>query len=58
MLKIAYGEASFDNLRGDGSVYVDKTHFIPLMENHKKFFFIRPRRFGKSLWLSVLHVSY
>lgn len=58
MLKIAYGEASFDNLRSDGSVYIDKTHFIPLMENHKKFFFIRPRRFGKSLLISVLQAYY
>ncbi len=58
MLKIAYGEASFDNLISGGAVYVDKTHFIPLMENSKKFFFIRPRRFGKSLWISVLQAYY
>ncbi|MCB1191358.1 MAG: AAA family ATPase [Leptospiraceae bacterium] len=58
MLKIAYGEASFDNLRNRNDLYIDKTHFIPLMENHTKFFFIRPRRFGKSLWLSVLHAYY
>ncbi|MCP5497476.1 MAG: AAA family ATPase [Leptospiraceae bacterium] len=58
MLKIAYGEASFENLISDGSIYIDKTRFIPMMENHKKFFFIRPRRFGKSLWLSVLHAYY
>ncbi len=58
MLKIAYGEASFDNLRSGGAVYVDKTHYIPLLENHKKFFFIRPRRFGKSLWVSVLQAYY
>ncbi|MCB1189698.1 MAG: AAA family ATPase [Leptospiraceae bacterium] len=58
MLKIAYGEASFDNLRNRGDLYIDKTHFISLMENHTKFFFIRPRRFGKSLWLSVLHAYY
>ncbi|MCP5497475.1 MAG: AAA family ATPase [Leptospiraceae bacterium] len=58
MLKIAYGEASFENLRNRGDLYIDKTKFIPLMENHTKFFFIRPRRFGKSLWLSVLHAYY
>ncbi|MCB1191079.1 MAG: AAA family ATPase [Leptospiraceae bacterium] len=58
MLKIAYGEASFDNLRNRGDLYIDKTSFIPLLENHTKFFFIRPRRFGKSLWISVLHAYY
>ncbi|MCB1193927.1 MAG: AAA family ATPase, partial [Leptospiraceae bacterium] len=58
MLKIAYGEASFENLRNRGDVYIDKTQFIPLMEYHTKFFFIRPRRFGKSLWLSVLYAYY
>jgi hypothetical protein len=58
MLKIAYGEASFDNLRSGGATYIDKTHFIPLMEANKKFFFIRPRRFGKSLWISVLQAYY
>ncbi|MCB1156222.1 MAG: AAA family ATPase [Leptospiraceae bacterium] len=58
MLKIAYGEASFDNLRRDGSIYVDKTHFIPIVERNKKFFFIRPRRMGKSLWISVLQAYY
>ncbi|MCB1191852.1 MAG: AAA family ATPase [Leptospiraceae bacterium] len=57
MLQIAYGEANFENLRKDKSFFVDKTHFIPLVERIKKFFFIRPRRFGKSLWISVL-ISY
>ena len=58
MLRIAYGEANFENLRKDKSFFVDKTHFIPLMEKYKKFFFIRPRRFGKSLWISVLMAYY
>ena len=58
MLKIAYGEASFDNLKSQGATYIDKTMFIPLMEIHTKFFFIRPRRFGKSLWISVLQAYY
>ena len=57
MLQIAYGEANFENLRKDKSFFVDKTHFIPLVERIKKFFFIRLRRFGKSLWISVL-ISY
>lgn len=53
-LSIAYGEANFENLRRQKSFYMDKTQFIPAMEQKKKFFFIRPRRFGKSLWISVL----
>jgi hypothetical protein len=58
MLSIAYGEANFENLRKDKYFFVDKTHFIPLMEKKKKFFFIRPRRFGKSLWISLLMSYY
>jgi len=39
--------------------YVDKTCFIPLLESSARFiFFIRPRRFGKSLWLSLLGYYY
>lgn len=39
--------------------YVNKTRFIPLIEQVASFiFFIRPRRFGKSLLLSVLHSYY
>lgn len=54
MLQIAYGEANFENLRKDKYLFIDKTKFISAMEKVKKFFFIRPRRFGKSLWISVL----
>jgi len=39
--------------------YVDKTAFIPLVEAAPYYlFFIRPRRFGKSLWLSILEHYY
>jgi hypothetical protein len=58
MPPIAYGEANFENLRSKKFFYMDKTHFLPIMENKLKFFFIRPRRFGKSLWISVLHSYY
>lgn len=58
MLRIGYGEGSFENLRNRGDLYIDKTAFIPLMERFPKFFFIRPRRFGKSLHLSMLHSYY
>ncbi|MCD8385601.1 MAG: ATP-binding protein [Bacteroidales bacterium] len=50
------GEQDFKEIRTNGSVYVDKTHFIPLLRRAGKFLFLsRPRRFGKSLLLSTLH---
>lgn len=58
MLTFGYGEASFENLINRGDYYCDKTYFLPELEKHQKFFFIRPRRFGKSLWVSVLEYYY
>lgn len=48
------GEQSFKNIREAGKVYIDKTSFIPLLLRNKYCFLSRPRRFGKSLLLSVL----
>ncbi len=57
--RIPYGQAEFGTLRRDNCYYVDKTRFIPVLESSPKYiFFIRPRRFGKSLWLSVLQYYY
>lgn len=57
--RIPYGLADYRRMRQDNSYYVDKTHFIPLLEAQPYFLFlIRPRRFGKSLWLSVLQYYY
>ncbi len=57
--KIPYGQAEFGSLRSRNCYYVDKTHFIPILEASSQYiFFIRPRRFGKSLWLSVLQYYY
>ena len=57
--RIPYGVADYRRIRTDNSYYVDKTHFIPLIEAAPYYlFFIRPRRFGKSLWLSVLQQYY
>ena len=57
--RIPYGMMNFIAIREDNAYYVDKTHFIPRIENANKFFFfIRPRRFGKSLTVSVLHHYY
>jgi len=54
--RLPYGITNFETLRKDHYAYVDKTRFIEMLENENKryHFFIRPRKFGKSLFLSVL----
>jgi hypothetical protein len=55
-MKIPYGMSNFKAMREEGYLYVDKTMYIEKLErlNSKYIFFIRPRRFGKSLFLSTL----
>ena len=49
----------FRLLSGEDFYYVDKTRFIGEIEKCPNFLFlIRPRRFGKSLWLSMLELYY
>jgi hypothetical protein len=59
-MKIPYGISNFKSLREQGYLYVDKTMYIKSLENlnSKYIFFIRPRRFGKSLFLSTLEHYY
>ena len=59
-MKIPYGISNFESLREENYIYIDKTSFIEVLENinSKYLFFIRPRRFGKSLFLSVLEHYY
>ena len=57
MIPIAIDTNDFPALRRDGKIYVDKTEYVHRMvcdANAKLFFISRPRRFGKSLTLSVL----
>ncbi|MDR2761023.1 MAG: ATP-binding protein [Planctomycetaceae bacterium] len=59
--KLPYGNANFKSVRTENNyAYVDKTQFIELLENenNKSKIFIRPRRFGKSLFLSMLSYYY
>ena len=57
--RIPYGMMNFVDVREDNCYYVDKTRFIQKVEDANKFFFfIRPRRFGKSLTISMLHHYY
>ena len=56
---IPYGMMNFVAIREDNYYYVDKTRFIEKIENSNRyFFFIRPRRFGKSLTMSMLRHYY
>jgi len=58
-IKVPYGEANFEVLRSENYLYVDKTRYIEILEFElKRVFFIRPRRFGKSLFLSMLENYY
>lgn len=55
MERYAIGLQDFGNIRKGGFVYVDKTSFIPLLLANSNYYFLaRPRRFGKSLFLSTL----
>ena len=57
-ITIPYAIADFAILRECGYYYVDKTQYIPLLERYKAPVFLRPRRFGKSLFISTLAYYY
>ena len=57
--KIPYGVSDFKTIRNQSLYYVDKTGFIERIERVGRFiFFVRPRRFGKSLLVSMLRSYY
>lgn len=57
--RIPYGMQNFEDIRERDCYYVDKTSFIEDIEDSNMYFFyIRPRRFGKSLTLSMLEHYY
>ena len=54
-LKLPVGIQTFEEIRTDGYVYVDKTQYlVNMIDNGKIYFFARPRRFGKSLTVTAL----
>ena len=58
-MKLPYGIADFHSLITDGYTYVDRTAYIRTMEElGRSLLFVRPRRFGKSLWLHTLSTYY
>lgn len=57
--KIPYGISNFQVLRSKDYLYIDKTKYIKVLEDYAPYqFFIRPRRFGKSLFLSMIENYY
>ena len=59
-LKMPYGISNYEELIRDGYYYVDKTKYIEKLENmpEKRIMFLRPRKFGKTLFTSVIENYY
>ena len=59
-LRPPYGISNFRVLRDEGYAYVDKSRFLRVIEQRAARYLIllRPRRFGKSLWLSLMRYHY
>ncbi|QEP42057.1 AAA family ATPase [Ectothiorhodospiraceae bacterium BW-2] len=59
MVNISYGLGHFKTLREEGGLYFDRTHLLPELEAAgRQLLFLRPRRFGKTLWLTLLESYY
>ncbi len=56
MKKLPYGISNYEELVAKNCYYVDKTKYIETLEglNNSRIMFLRPRRFGKTLFTSVL----
>ncbi len=55
---IPYGISKFETIRLENYYYVDKTAYLPKLEVYKYVLFLRPRRFGKSLFADMLKTYY
>ena len=60
MKKLPYGISNYEELIEDGYYYVDKTKYIEKLESlpEKRIIFLRPRKFGKTLFTSILENYY
>ncbi|MDR3245480.1 MAG: AAA family ATPase, partial [Prevotellaceae bacterium] len=58
--RLPYGNCDFESIRTENYIYIDKTRYIEMLENegNKNLFFTRPRKFGKSLFFSMLSNYY
>jgi hypothetical protein len=57
-VKFPYGISNFEKVIEQDYLFVDKTHFIELLEKESYSIFLRPRRMGKSLFVSILEYYY
>lgn len=60
MIRLGRGTADFAEFAERNLYYVDRTNYIEILENLSATYniFLRPRRFGKSLWISTLKYYY
>jgi hypothetical protein len=59
MKRVPYGESNYKEIIDNNMYFIDKTKYIEILELMPRYqFFIRPRRFGKSLFLSMLETYY
>lgn len=56
--KIPYAVMNFAKIREDNYYFVDKTNYIAELEKYEVPVFLRPRRFGKSLFCTMLDYYY
>ena len=56
--RVPYGETNFKTIRLERALWVDKTRFLHPLEAERYVVLIRPRRFGKTSWVSVLDHYY
>ena len=59
-MKLPYGQSNFKNMATQGFYYVDRTRYIEELEDlsARFLFYLRPRKFGKSLFISMLEHYY
>jgi len=56
--RVLYANANYEEIVSDNGYFVDKTPYIEKLESVKNPVFLRPRRFGKSLWCRILECYY
>ena len=56
--QIMYGVTDFARMRSENAYFVDRTGLIRELEKTSYAMFLRPRRFGKSLWCAILQAYY
>ena len=56
--RVLYANANYEEMVSDNGYFVDKTSYIEKLETVKNPVFLRPRRFGKSLWCRILECYY